>query len=189
MRLLLLVVVLNVCVSIFGTEMFLEGLKYIGDVDILGLPCGNGTLFYASGRVKYTGGWKDGHYDGFGTKSFYGGVIYAGGWRNGNRHGHGITYYSSHEQKRTVGNWENGEVDDNNFKMYYTYPNGLEYEGGYHRGCFNGYGVLYSHYDPDIHGQNNLRRYAGYWMDCKPVSFINWAHATGFLKIRKMLQV
>ena len=53
------------------------------------MPTGSGTAFDAEGNLIYTGEWKDGKRDGYGTEYRSGAVRYAGEWKEDRYNGKG----------------------------------------------------------------------------------------------------
>ena len=66
---------------------------YVGGWDrVHGRPHGRGEMRWANG-ITYDGLWKEGVYDGFGTKAYSRGGGYSGMWRAGKREGFGTSLY------------------------------------------------------------------------------------------------
>ena len=67
-------------------------------------------MAWANG-ITYEGRWRDGKYDGDGTKSYSRGGGYAGQWKAGARHGWGTSLYDGKwGYERWVGPFENDEA-------------------------------------------------------------------------------
>jgi len=72
-----------------------NGTTYVGNV-IDSLEHGYGIEFYENNKIKYTGNWKNGKYDGHGIfNNFLGSKIYCGFFKCGLRHGDGEEYVSN----------------------------------------------------------------------------------------------
>lgn len=133
-------------------------------------------------KVKYSGGWKEGNYDGYGilwlknkkktksnsltqtSKSVKSSTskiqsasiytrVYAGNWKGGLKHGEGIYYYKNGDIYE--GEWEN-DLRSGEGTMHYV--DGSKYTGEWADDQCNGFGVLH---------ENNGNRYEGYFLNGK----------------------
>lgn len=122
------------CINGFGTYIFSNGDKYIGDF-LDGKKYGRGTYTYLDGS-KHEGYYKDDKANGRGILILANGQKYEGNFINGDYNGLGTLSFPS-GQKYV------GEFKDNKYNGYgtYTFQDGEIYEGFYKDGKQNGYGV------------------------------------------------
>ena len=147
------------CANGYGTYMFSNGNKYIGDFKNSSFNGkgtyyyanstkyegnfadnkrnGEGTFYYANGSI-YKGNWKDDNINGFGIYSFASGNKYEGNFVDGNRNGEGTFCYSNGSTYK--GNWKDDKI--NGFGIF-NFANGDKYEDNYIDGKRNGEGTFY----------------------------------------------
>ncbi len=107
---------------------------------------GNGTEYYASGKVKYSGEFKNGEYDGSGT--FYleddTGILYYelynGDFKSSNYEGNGTKYYSSGKIKYK-GEFKNSKYEGKGTEYFESGE--IKYEGEFKNNQYEGKGVEY----------------------------------------------
>lgn len=108
-------------------------------------PQGKGTLlrdFYDNNSKVYSGYWREGEYNGYGTiYGDNGNIKYKGSFRNNSYHGKGALYFDN-GKKKYVGSWRNG-VKHGRGTVYF--PSGrISYRGSFLDGAREGYGLEYS---------------------------------------------
>ena len=86
---------------------------------------------------SYTGYWKDGKPEGYGTHTNDLGNKYVGYWKDGRNHGEGIQTFAGGNEY--VGEFKNGGY----YKGTMTYKDGTKYVGEWAGFSYNGQGVLY----------------------------------------------
>ncbi|NXS92612.1 MORN3 protein, partial [Jacana jacana] len=123
------------------------------------LKHGKGIQVWTRAGAIYSGDWKFGKRDGYGsysildpgTKEYK--KVYAGWWKNDKKCGHGVTFYSGME--RYEGEWSSG-LRSGWGRMYYQ--DGSVYEGQWLEDRPGGQGML---------RLSNENRYEGGWKDGK----------------------
>jgi len=97
---------------------------------------GKGTSTFANGD-KYVGEWKDGKFNGQGTKisgtKAVAGAKYVGEWKDGKMNGQGTLTYANGDEY--VGKWKDRNM---NGQGTYTYANGTVFKGLWENGKFLG---------------------------------------------------
>ncbi|MCB0705950.1 MAG: caspase family protein [Saprospiraceae bacterium] len=151
------------CYDGYGTYVYSNGAKYIGDF-LNGDPHGKGILYFANGN-KYIGHWDSNNRHGEGRMVYMEGHEYLGMFEFDKMSGHGVMTYSNGDVYD--GNWKN---DRPNGEGKYLFANGEHYEGGFQDGRFQGKGVMYyldgSRYDGQWannkkHGSGTIVQYDG----------------------------
>lgn len=129
---------------VWGSDTEWAGQKYTGDWKN-GMRNGFGTYFYSDGS-KYIGEFKQNQISGKGTYTWADGSIYTGDWLNYEKHGSGTYYY-------TDGTIEKGRWEHNKFM-------GEEagFTGCISGDCDNGYGTYI---------WETGEKYVGYWQGGK----------------------
>ena len=129
---------------VWGQSTNWAGDKYTGDWKN-GSRDGFGTYYYNSG-AKYIGEYKQNSIHGKGTYTWVNGDKYTGDWANGKRNGNGTYYYVSGTVEK--GRWENDTFkgEDNT------------YTGCISGNCDNGYGT---------YAWKNGEKYVGSWQNGK----------------------
>jgi hypothetical protein len=93
--------------------------------------CINGYGTYVYRGVKYVGEFKNGKYNGQGTKTYPDGEIYVGEFKDNQRNGRGTCIFPDGE--KFVGKFKDGLI---NGKGTYTYANGEKTVGNFYDGVF-----------------------------------------------------
>jgi hypothetical protein len=172
-----------------------------------GLPHGQGTMNYESGRI-YDGEWVSGHWNGKGNLLNPNGDTYKGEFVFDARHGQGLykwdngdIYQGSFSQDKRHGkgkfgfhngNTYEGEFDDGKFEGYgrYIFEGGY-YEGEWKQGRYDGTGELMyasgvkytgEFRDSVPHGfgmevSTDGTKRRGLWKDGQPVEMLNQTHS------------
>ncbi|NXC37447.1 MORN3 protein, partial [Campylorhamphus procurvoides] len=140
------------------TVYAVNGDQYTGEW-LNNLKHGKGTQIWKRTGAIYSGDWKFGKRDGYGTYSIPDPVtkeyrkVYTGWWENGQRTGQGVSFYPNGE--RYEGEWSDG-VRSGWGRMHYQ--DGSSYEGQWEADQPNGQGMLLL---------PNGNRYEGGWKDGK----------------------
>ncbi|NWS13431.1 MORN3 protein, partial [Pachyramphus minor] len=140
------------------TVYAVNGDQYTGEW-LDNLVHGKGTQIWKSTGAVYSGDWKFGKQDGYGSYSIPDPVtkeykrVYTGWWKNGQKTGQGVSFYPNGE--RYEGEWSDG-VRGGWGRMYYL--DGSSYEGQWEADQPNGQGMLLL---------PNGNRYEGAWKDGK----------------------
>ena len=97
--------------------MILEnGRQYIGEVDFLQAPNGQGKEFYPSGKMLYVGRFKNGKKNGFGTFFYESGLVgYKGQFKDNYMEGHGLLYYQDSGKLLFNGTQHKGNIVKGDF--------------------------------------------------------------------------
>ena len=96
---------------------------------------GDTTIVYQNGDM-FSGNWKEGIIDGYGTFSWKNVGNYKGRWMNGKRNGYGTMVYNS--GSRYEGEWKDGDFHGDGT---YYYANGDVYNGEWRNGLKYGQGT------------------------------------------------
>ena len=119
---------------------------------------GQGKVYFKDGNLSYSGNFKNGKYDGYGTSfTRSGSIIYEGQWKDGIHDGVGKLFFESGIQNYE-GKWKGGLFED--YGKKYNESGNLLYEGQFKNGKPNGEGKVF--YD------NENLRYQGKQCDGQP---------------------
>ena len=102
------------------------------------IPDGFGRKFSENGDLIYTGQFKGGLFEGFGSFSYVDEGKYSGEFKNGERNGHGTFKWIDNEIY--TGQWLNDKM--NGYGMY-SFKNGDKYEGSWVDNNFSGEGTYF----------------------------------------------
>jgi hypothetical protein len=123
------------CLNGYGTFVFSNGSRYVGDFAD-GKPHGKGIMYFKNGN-KYIGNWIANFREGKGRMVFIEGHEYFGFFKQNQFSGEGVMTYANGD--RYEGDWRN---DRPNGKGKYTFLSGHYYEGMFVDGRFEGEGLM-----------------------------------------------
>jgi len=139
------------CFNGYGTYVFANGAKYIGDFKD-GRANGKGIIYFPNGN-KYLGDWQDDVREGQGRFVFAAGHEYTGGFHQNEFHGKGVLVYANGD--RYEGDFRH---DQPNGQGIYAFHDGDRYEGAFVNGRFEGEGTMY---------YRDGSRFTGFWSNSK----------------------
>lgn len=139
------------CYNGYGTYLFANGAKYIGDFQD-GRAHGKGIIYFNNGN-KYIGQWENDNRQGKGRFVFNEGHEYLGGFRMNKFHGKGLMKYANGD--RYEGNFRNNQP---NGQGKYSFKDGDRYEGHFVNGRFEGEGTMF---------YKDGAKFRGYWANNK----------------------
>ena len=105
-----LLLALSLIALVASADIKMTDGVYDGDTDRSGVPHGEGTFYFATGkRGFYSGNWVRGKASGIGLREYADGSSYDGEWSKGKKHGAGD--FRSVSGSRTLGSWENNRQE------------------------------------------------------------------------------